>query len=137
MKIRNSFISNSSSSSFVCDCCSYTDGGWDLCLTETEMVQCEKGHTFCKAHAYININQLITQNAERGDSEDEAEQELWIENIEYNIPSQYCPVCNFEYVPDYMFVEYLIKQSGKTRDELKEMIKTKYRTYDNMHQQLG
>lgn len=49
-KIRNGFVSNSSSSSFICDFCGYDESGFDLCLSDVDMSQCEKGHTFCNDH---------------------------------------------------------------------------------------
>ena len=50
MKIRKGFVSNSSSQSFVCDVCGYETSGWDLSLSEAEMVECENGHTLCQEH---------------------------------------------------------------------------------------
>jgi hypothetical protein len=46
MKIRNGFVSNSSSSSFICDITGEVESGWDLGLEEAGMYQCENGHTF-------------------------------------------------------------------------------------------
>lgn len=46
MKIRNGFVSNSSSSSFTCAVCGDEHSGWDLCLSECEMYECVNGHTF-------------------------------------------------------------------------------------------
>ena len=54
MKIRTGFVSNSSSSSFVCDFCGEEQSGMDLCLREAGMVECVNGHIFCEAHA-INL----------------------------------------------------------------------------------
>jgi len=51
MKIRKGFVSNSSSSSFVCDVCGQDVSGYDMSLREAEMYQCENGHTFCEDHA--------------------------------------------------------------------------------------
>lgn len=54
MKIRSGFVSNSSSSSFICDVCGEDVSGWDIALDEAEMYQCENGHTFCEEHA-VNL----------------------------------------------------------------------------------
>lgn len=40
MKIRTGFVSNSSSSSFVCDVCGNIESGWDLGLNDAEMCEC-------------------------------------------------------------------------------------------------
>ena len=48
MKIRNGFVSNSSTSSFICDICGCVEAGMDISLNDCEMVQCKNGHAFHK-----------------------------------------------------------------------------------------
>lgn len=55
MKIRNGFVSNSSSSSFICNVCGEDASGWDICLSEAEMTECVNGHTFCDNHM-LDVN---------------------------------------------------------------------------------
>ena len=50
MKKRNGFVSNSSSSSFVCDVCGAETSGWDMCLSDAYMFECENGHEVCESH---------------------------------------------------------------------------------------
>ena len=50
MKIRNGFVSNSSSSSFTCDSCGHTASGWDLGLVDAMGTECENGHYICERH---------------------------------------------------------------------------------------
>ena len=50
MKIRLGFVSNSSSSSFVCDVCGRDDSGWDMTLMDADMKQCVNGHIVCNDH---------------------------------------------------------------------------------------
>ena len=51
MKIRRGFVSNSSSSSFICEISGEISSGWDMTLRETEMMECEKGHIFNDVYA--------------------------------------------------------------------------------------
>ena len=37
MKFRKDFVTNSSSSSYVCEICGRTESGWDMGLSEAEM----------------------------------------------------------------------------------------------------
>jgi len=50
MKVRSGFVSNSSSSSFVCDICHEVQSGMDMCLSDAQMSRCVNGHTFCDEH---------------------------------------------------------------------------------------
>ena len=50
MKIRKSFVTNSSSSSYICDICGREETGYDLSLSDVGMFQCEYSHTFCEHH---------------------------------------------------------------------------------------
>jgi hypothetical protein len=48
MKIRTSFVSNSSSTSFTCSSCGENVIGRDMGMSEAEMFECENGHTICE-----------------------------------------------------------------------------------------
>lgn len=50
MKIRNGFVSNSSSSSFICDACGAVESGMDCSLEDMGFLECVNGHTFCEDH---------------------------------------------------------------------------------------
>jgi hypothetical protein len=45
MKTRQGFVSNSSSSSFICDISGDVESGWDANLSDVGFVQCINGHT--------------------------------------------------------------------------------------------
>lgn len=63
MKIRNGFVSNSSTSSFICDFCGYLVAERDLCLSDAGMIYCEHEHLFCEDHAEnFNLWDLTDEN---------------------------------------------------------------------------
>ena len=54
MKIRQGFVSNSSSSSFVCDICNRD--GLDVSGDELDMYKCDKYHIICNSHMTTDKN---------------------------------------------------------------------------------
>ena len=55
MKIRTSYVSNSSSSSFICNVCGREESGYDMTYEDVGMKQCENGHVFCESHELLYI----------------------------------------------------------------------------------
>jgi hypothetical protein len=114
MKVRSGFVSNSSSSSFICDACGENVSGWDMGLSEAEMRECEGGHTYCISHettdwlpksvnerrdALVRYYSHDKQYIEKFNICLEEEIEEAYENNRYDIelygaPSEQCPCCN-------------------------------------------
>ncbi len=105
MRKRFYFISNSSSSSFICEICGRDESGWDLCLSDAEMVECENGHVFCR-------DEIIDSDNDFADLDEE-----------YEISEKYCPICNFE-EPSYKNLRsYFLKTTDITNETVFEEIK--------------
>lgn len=156
MKKRLGFVSNSSSSSFVC-CISGTEAsGWDLGLTDAEMYECVNGHIFLEKYLKGSLNNVTKEDfladyikqlakwkhldedrkIERIRRLEEELEELddnkWKEEryemlqeyeYRYQLPSRYCPVCNYnELVADDAY-QYLIKKYNLTKEEVLKMMK--------------
>lgn len=49
-KFRMDFVTNSSSSSFICEICGNMESGMDCNLSDFDMVRCPCGHEFCEDH---------------------------------------------------------------------------------------
>lgn len=106
MKIRHGFVSNSSSSSFVCDVCGETFHGYDSSLEDFELFECVNGHTVCIEHTLKEL----TINGEEAD-----------EN--YGIDEECCPICMYE---DFSYDDakrYLKEKYEISEEEVFEEIK--------------
>lgn len=51
MKYRKDFVTNSSSSSYICEICGADAHGMDLSIRDAEMCECVNGHIFCNDHS--------------------------------------------------------------------------------------
>jgi len=120
MKIRKGFVSNSSSTSFTCDVCGETVSGWDMCLSDSGMVECQYGHTICEEHI-LDKNDLL-----------DSDETKYIED-QYGdrfLKNEYCPICALQVIMDSDLLNYVIAASGKTREEYITEIQKNFITYD-------
>lgn len=117
MKIRTGFVSNSSSSSFVCDVCREEFSGWDLSLSKVDHAQCINGHTICQ-DSIINSNSNTTES-------DEDEDDY------YEIPAEKCPICQMQVLADSDIIAYAVKQAGGM-DKLRDKLKSEFKNYEEL-----
>ena len=75
MKIRKGFVSNSSSSSFICEVCGDSTEGFICDFGAENKVMCVNGHIFCKTHAVKDIG-------------------IDLDTYNYKVPAEYCPICS-------------------------------------------
>jgi len=117
-------VSNSSSSSFICDICGHEASGWDMCLSEAYMVECVNGHVFCEDHLDKEKFEKMIEDDDGGD-------------FRYEIPKDMCPICLFEHILDSDAVKFLLGKCNISMDALKKDIKDTFEDYDEFVEQIG
>ncbi len=119
MKIRKGFVSNSSSSSFICDVSGEVQSGWDLLLSDAEMYKCEMGHIFCEDYIVKDAyEKYCKENEENEDFDDR-----------YDLPKECCPICSFKYIMDKQAVLFLLKKCNVTMEDIEKEIKDTFKDY--------
>jgi hypothetical protein len=103
MKIRNGFVSNSSTSSYTCDVCGNTEAAYDLGLEDAGMYQCEHGHCFCE-------EDLI------GPSQEER----------YEISPETCPICTLTHIQESTLLQYICLEHNIDIEKIKGTLRDKY-----------
>ena len=160
MKFRKDFVTNSSSSSYVCEICGRTESGFDLCLSDAEMMECVNSHTFCREEALKrpskkDLIKMILENEWNKDTwdstlkgrrdyteeelitmeEDDLFDKFCSEGGYYEVPECVCPICQFIEYSEYDLSAYLLKEYGIPRDEVfaevKQFNKRKKKLYEN------
>jgi hypothetical protein len=159
MKLRNGFVSNSSSSSFICDISGGSEGGFDVCLSDVGMVECENGHTFYKGfllneNFYEDLEELFSgeelPTVEEvmkvcPDEESAKEQiEFYKKNgyldedmkYGYEIPKAFCPICQMESFARADLVKFALKKLNMTENDLAKEAKTTFKNYKDFKEYL-
>jgi hypothetical protein len=122
MKIRNGFVSNSSSSSFICCICGEAYTGWDASPTDFDCSKCVNGHIICNEHLKFDNSELTDEQLEELDEDG------------YSMHELQCPICQLETYCENEMARYLEKTRGISRDEVfakvKEINKRRKKLYD-------
>jgi len=111
LKYRLGFVSNSSTSSFVCEICGASEAGMDASPTDFDMIECDNGHTICQEEALDGWEEA----KEKRDEEHEEDDGYYDDSL---LPSTHCPICLFE-VPSMPDIEsYFVKEYGIPKEEV-------------------
>lgn len=117
-KIRVGFVSNSSSSSFVCDVCNYIERVRDYEKVDSDFYRCENGHIICKGH----VSEIIPYP-----TEDEYEK-LVDDGSFQAILSKACPICTTKIIRDKDLLKYLLNSLNITRSEAEEQFRETFKS---------
>lgn len=153
MKIRNGFVSNSSSSSFTCDVCGTTESGMDASPSDFDMSTCVNNHTFCNDHApesepmtpkqyrdsiktqiesctWMDKESIQRDIAEMEMVPDDEIEEFYNDNYsDDGVPECQCPICTFKALSDADGFEYLKKKFSMGNQEILEAIRVHFKSY--------
>ena len=157
MKKRLDFVTNSSSSSYICEISGATGSGFDASASECGFCVCENGHTFeegyklemeldeLKKHMlalYDNPDEDIVKQIEKADTESEV-----LEVVNANLPSHndgygwydeysddylpafLCPICTFDKIARQDLESYKNKLLHKTDEQLMQEIFERFKSY--------
>jgi hypothetical protein len=155
MKTRKYFVSNSSSSSFICCLSGGMESGMDMTFSDAGMEQCRNGHVFYEKYKLSKDEKEPTVDDYRNwyknwcneyewrskylsdldKSDDEFmewfEDEMKYEFEENGIPTEQCPVCQFVDMPYAEVAKYYLKTLGITRKEFAAKMKEEFHNYEN------
>lgn len=131
MKFRKSFVTNSSSSSYICDYCGEEASGWDMSLSEAEMIECVNGHTVCEECIDSKTLKYLYDNYA-----DEDKDTYW-EDWRYELPEKYCPICSFDVFLDSDILKFLEKFHSINMDDIKNEIKKNFKNYSDFKEKIN
>lgn len=154
MKFRRDFVTNSSSSSYICEICGRKEVGYEMGLTDADMYECENGHIFCVEEALeASPEQLMAyilengyNKAEYNDGEEYSEEELNLmdeeslisiaaEDDNFGIPECMCPICNFIEFSKKDMKMYLMKKYSVPEEEAFAAVKAKNKRRKKLYDQ--
>lgn len=126
MKIRNGFVSNSSSSSFICDVSGGVESGMDASLSDFDMSQCINGHTF---YDHYRVGDPDADNENLTDEEREEKEDEWGSDWNrYEMSEKYCPICTMKNFKDEELLAFIYKETN-TQKQWETIIRDRFPTY--------
>ena len=116
MKVRTGFVSNSSSSSFICSVCEGMESGWDMTLGEAYMVQFSCGHL---VHEDCLDPEVLKKLRKIGE-------------YPYDIPPEHCPLCKLTIVCPKDETLYLRNKLGLTKEQVHQEMQNNHELIEEL-----
>jgi len=157
MKIRNGFVSNSSSSSFVCEITGEAFEVRDGCFWEVDLCQCKNGHIFKKKFLvpwkpkFPSKEEMLT--ALDGITDSKRACMRFREMNEFELQAAYakafmsgqdehksnvnqCPICTLTLLGDSMLLDFLLKKSHSSRTAVLAQIQKECENFGQLQRYL-
>jgi hypothetical protein len=151
MKVRLGFVSNSSSSSFVCGVCGAIESGMDCSPSDFEMFECENGHVFCKSHKLgnysfeeLSIGEMKRTILNSGNYSKEEIEEFSDDEISdifvddehcYIVSPTTCPICQMVNIEQDVLLKFTLKKLGLTQKQAEEEVRKEFKSYEELKKQ--
>jgi hypothetical protein len=124
MKNRQGFVSNSSTSSFICQICNRVCEEEESFVEEPRIRGCVNDHVFCDRHTLPDYENIL--NFEYNENWGEHDGEDLYESLYMNIPEEYCPICQLAEIPDLTLLEFLFKLTGIDKETAKDIYRKEH-----------
>ena len=136
MKYRNSFVSNSSSSSYICDVCGEDISGWDISISEYGWIHCIREHCLCGDCKLGDDSQEPFQGEDESDEDFDERYEKWANETSegYYSSEECCPICQMTTIINSDVAAYLMKVYNTNYDKIKEEIKARFKNYNELQE---
>lgn len=147
MKMRSGFVSNSSSSSFICDVSGECRSGWDALVEDVDMCGCENGHIFLQRYLPVSLDHIITEILEKWKQELISEgREDEIANLSpyyfdpsaaQSVPAKYCPLCSLKVINDTTMLHYLLYKFELSKAHVGKEIQSNFKNLEVLYKEIG
>lgn len=159
MKYRKSFVTNSSSSSFICEVCGEVESGYDMGYEEAGMVECEHGHMFCESHllkptkkekiTYIKLKSpksrtIPFNKLDEKDLDEILKKDCKLDLDKYedgdfdwdidDYPSIFCSICNLDHIPESIKIKYALKKLAQSELLLNKEIQSQFESLEDLEE---
>ncbi len=158
MKKRVEFVSNSSSTSFVCQVCGREEGGMGMGYDDAGMKGCVHGHTVCESEfgkppkgeelAELILECLSLYPGSEGRRQEYLElkgtmaNNEWVEHViekesnwvfddDGEMPAALCPICQFEKMIPEDIARYLMIKSGTSKEVVTIEVSERFKDYES------